>query len=179
MLPITQKPRRRAGAIKQGASSGPTGLHVRVTAEHCTAVSAREPGAILALVCDGLRPEGHPTEKPAFLPYRIVRGNGGVKKRRAVSEVGRVHNVTQNGGKAFLGLELAGGRVIEGATFAWEERKTGQQLCAVEGRVRGHSSSVDRGRGQAGLIKSEGKRVSQENPLVGRLGRKDVSWEWH
>jgi hypothetical protein len=28
------------------------------------------------------------------------------------------------------------------------------------------------------LIKSEAKRVSQENPLVGRLGRKDVSWEW-
>jgi hypothetical protein len=101
MLPITQKPRHRAGAIKQGANSGPTGLHVGVTAEHCTAVSARAPGAILALVVDGLRPGGHPAEKPASLPYRIVWANGGVIKRRAVSEVGRVHNATQTGGKRF------------------------------------------------------------------------------
>jgi hypothetical protein len=64
-------------------------------------VSARAPGAILALVVDGLRPGGHPAEKPASLPYRIVWANGGVRKRRAVSEVGRVHNATQTGGKRF------------------------------------------------------------------------------
>jgi len=64
-----QKPRHRAGAIKQGANSGPTGLHVGVTAEHCTAVSARAPGAILALVVDGLRPGGHPAEGHRGTPF--------------------------------------------------------------------------------------------------------------